>query len=125
MKKPIVWKAPTRKAAGIVLLLASAILPRPADAAPANSGNTIQGFYDALLSTMKNGRALGKGGRFARLESVIRQTFDIPGMARLSISSSWATLTDAQRQQLTEGFRRYISAIYADRFDTTPDRSSR
>ena len=118
MKKPIVWKAPTRKAAGIVLLLASAILSRPADAAPANSGNTIQGFYDALLSTMKNGRALGQGGRFARLEPVIRQTFDIPGMVRLSIGSSWAILTDAQRQQLTEGFRRYISAIYADRFDS-------
>jgi hypothetical protein len=39
-------------------------------------------------------------------------------MARLSVGSSWATLTEAQRQQVTESFGRYISAIYADRFDS-------
>jgi phospholipid transport system substrate-binding protein len=39
-------------------------------------------------------------------------------MARLSVGLSWASLTDAQRQQVTESFGRYISAIYADRFDT-------
>jgi phospholipid transport system substrate-binding protein len=39
-------------------------------------------------------------------------------MARLSVGPSWATLTEAQRQQVTESFGRYISAIYADRFDS-------
>jgi len=39
-------------------------------------------------------------------------------MARLAVSSSWATLSEAQRQQVTESFGRYISAIYADRFDS-------
>jgi phospholipid transport system substrate-binding protein len=39
-------------------------------------------------------------------------------MVRLSVGSSWATLTEAQRQQVTESFGRYISAIYADRFDS-------
>jgi phospholipid transport system substrate-binding protein len=39
-------------------------------------------------------------------------------MARLSIGPSWAILTEAQRQQVTESFGRYISAIYADRFDS-------
>src|SRR4029077_20347090 len=52
------------------------------------------------------------------LEPVIRRTFDIPSMARLSVGSSWASLTEGQRQQVTESFRRYISAIYADRFDS-------
>jgi phospholipid transport system substrate-binding protein len=36
----------------------------------------------------------------------------------LSVGASWASLSEAQRQQLTEGFGRYISAIYADRFDS-------
>jgi phospholipid transport system substrate-binding protein len=31
---------------------------------------------------------------------------------------SWTSLTEAQRQQVTESFARYISAIYADRFDS-------
>ena len=39
-------------------------------------------------------------------------------MAWLSVGPSWATLTEAQRQQVTESFGRYISAIYADRFDS-------
>ena len=67
---------------------------------------------------MKNGRTLGQSGRFTQLEPVIRRTFDIPSMARLSVGPSWATLTEAQRQQVTESFGRYISAIYADRFDS-------
>jgi phospholipid transport system substrate-binding protein len=39
-------------------------------------------------------------------------------MARLSVGPSWATLSEAQRQQVTESFGRYISAIYAERFDS-------
>jgi phospholipid transport system substrate-binding protein len=94
------------------------MVPYPAHAAPGGGGDTVQGLYDALLSTMKNGRTLGQSGRFTRLEPVIRRTFDIPSMARLSVGSSWATLSEAQRQQVTESFGRYISAIYADRFDS-------
>ena len=85
---------------------------------PANGGNTVQGFYDALLNTMKSGRTLGQSGRFTQLEPVIRSTFDIPSMARLSVGPSWRTLTEAQRQQVTESLGRYISAIYADCFDS-------
>jgi hypothetical protein len=36
----------------------------------------------------------------------------------LSVGSSWVTLSEAQRQQVIESFGRYISAIYADRFDS-------
>jgi len=39
-------------------------------------------------------------------------------MARLSVGPSWAGLSEAQRQQMTESFARYISATYADRFDS-------
>src|SRR5256885_15845890 len=88
------------------------MLSYPVHAAPASGGDTVQGLYEALLTTMKNGRTLGQSGRFTQLEPVIRRTFDIPSMARLSVGSSWATLTEAQRQQVTESFGRYISAIY-------------
>jgi len=36
----------------------------------------------------------------------------------LSVGPSWASLSEAQRQQVSESFGRYISAIYADRFDS-------
>ena len=118
MRKPIVPKTPAWKAVALAALLGLAMGPYPGHAAPASGGDTVQGLYDALLSTMKNGRTLGQSGRFTQLEPVIRRTFDIPLMARLSVGLSWATLTEAQRQQVTESFGRYFSAIYADRFDS-------
>ena len=116
--KPIVPKAAAWKAAALAALLGIAMLVHPAHAVPMSGGDTVKGLYDALLGTMKSGRSLGQSGRFARLEPVIRRTFDIPTMARLSVGSSWVTLSEAQRQQVTESFGRYISAIYADRFDS-------
>jgi phospholipid transport system substrate-binding protein len=119
MRNSIVPNATARKALCLAAMLAAAsALPYPVHAAPASGGDTVQGLYDALLGTMKNGHILGQSGRFTQLEPVIRRTFDIPSMTRLSVGASWAGLSEAQRQQLTESFGRYISAIYADRFDS-------
>jgi phospholipid transport system substrate-binding protein len=84
----------------------------------AGGSGTVQGLYDALLSTMKNGRTLGESGRFGQLAPVIRSSFDVASMARLSVGPSWTALSDAQRQEVTDSYGRYISAIYADRFDS-------
>jgi phospholipid transport system substrate-binding protein len=94
------------------------MLSYPVHAAPTSSGDTVQGLYGALLSTMKNGRILGQSGRFAQLEPVIRRSFDIASMTRLSVGPFWTGLSEGQRQQVSESFGRYISAIYADRFDS-------
>jgi phospholipid transport system substrate-binding protein len=118
MRKSIGPKSPARKALCLAAMLAASALSYPVHAAPASGGDTVQGLYDALLGTMKNGRTLGQSGRFTQLEPVIRRSFDIPSMTRLSVGTSWAGLSEAQRQQLTDGFGRYISAIYADRFDS-------
>src|SRR6478672_9772162 len=117
MRMPIVPKTPAWKAVAAAAGLGLAMLSYPVHAAP-TSGDTVQGLYDALLGTMKNGRTLGQSGRFTQLEPVIRRTFDIPSMTRLSVGLSWAGLTEAQRQQVTGSFGRYISAIYADHFDS-------
>jgi len=116
-------KAPFRKTralgAGLAAAMALTVLSQPASAAPASGSETVQGLYDTLLSTMKNGRTLGQSGRFVQLEPVVRRTFDIASMARLSVGpSSWATMSETQRQQITESYGRYISAIYAERFDS-------
>src|SRR5215470_4212511 len=113
LTKSLVWKG-VALAAGIGL----AMLSCPVHAAPASGGATVQGLYDVLLGTMKNGRTLGPSGRFTQLEPVIRRTFDIPTMAHLSLGPSWRSLTEGERQQVIESFGRYISAIYADRFDS-------
>jgi phospholipid transport system substrate-binding protein len=98
-------------AAGFALARGLFVAPRPGLAAPTDGGVVVQGLYDTLLVTMSNGRALGRSGRFAQLAPVIRRIFDLPLMTRLSVGPAWATVGDAQRQQMTDAFGRYISAI--------------
>jgi phospholipid transport system substrate-binding protein len=111
-------KSPLYKAAAFAGGLGLSMFSYPVHAAPSAIGGTVQGLYDTLLNTMKNGRILGQSGRFAKLERVIRRSFDNTAMVRLSVGPSWAPLNEAQRQQVTESFGRYLSAIYADRFDS-------
>jgi phospholipid transport system substrate-binding protein len=102
----------------IALSLAVGILAESAAAFAADPQNNVRGFYDTLLTTMKDGRTLGQSGRYARLAPVVDRVFDVPLMTRLAIGPSWATFSPAQQQQLTEAFRHYIVATYADRFDS-------
>src|SRR5215472_441837 len=116
--QPSAPKMPLCRAVAFAVGLGLSMLSHPLHAAPASGGDTVQGLYDALLTTMKNGRILGQSGRFTQLEPVIRRSFDVATMARLSVGPSWASLSEGQRQQMTESYGRYISAIYADRFDS-------
>ena len=118
MSDAIVASMPARKAAGFAVMLVLTMLPHRGFATPASGSDTVQSLYDTLLSTMKNGHLLGPSGRFEQLEPIIRRTFDVASMARLSVGPRWATLGENQRQQITESFGRYVSAIYADRFDS-------
>jgi phospholipid transport system substrate-binding protein len=118
MSKPPLSTMGARSAVALAVVMALAVLPQRTFAASASGSDTVQGLYDTLLSTMKNGRTLGQSGRFVQVEPVVRRSFDIASMARLSVGPSWATMSESQRQQVTDGFARYISAIYADRFDS-------
>jgi phospholipid transport system substrate-binding protein len=118
MSRYIPARRPLWKAAALAAGFGLATLSYPVHAAPASGGVTVQSLYEALIGTMKNGHMLGQSGRFTQLEPVIRRTFDIGSMARLSVGSSWAGLNESQRQQVIDSFGRYISAIYAYRFDS-------
>jgi len=103
---------------GLALLLAVAISAQSAAALSVSPQDSVHGFYDTLLTTMKDGRTLGQSGRYARLAPVIGRLFDVPLMARLAVGSSWASLPPTQQEHVTEAFGHYISATYADRFDS-------
>lgn len=80
--------------------------------------NNIRSFYDTLLATMKAGPTLGQNGRFKRIAPALHQLFDLPYMTRLAVGSSWGSMTPEQQKGVTEAFGRYLSAVYADRFDS-------
>jgi phospholipid transport system substrate-binding protein len=120
MKHSIAPSARSRKIAALCLALVISVGAAAAAAAalPVNPQDTVRSFYDSLLTTMKDGRTLGQSGRYERLAPVVGRLFDVPSMARLAVGASWATLSPAQQQQVAEAFGHYISATYADRFDS-------
>jgi len=119
MANRIVPPAWSGKPASICLALGFAIgLPAQQAAVASGPQDVAQGFCRVLLNTMRDGRSLGQSGRYARLVPIVNRTFDLAFMARLAVGSSWATLAPAQQQRLTEAFGSYVSATYADRFDT-------
>jgi phospholipid transport system substrate-binding protein len=101
----------------VALLLAFGQLTQQATAAPAQQ-EIVRSFYGILLSNMKESRMLGETGRYARLAPVVDRTFDIPFMTRLAIGPYWGTLTPAQQQQVMAAFAHYVTATYADQFDS-------
>jgi phospholipid transport system substrate-binding protein len=118
MKRSIPATVRSLSIAGVALCLGLAALSPRAGAMAAGGTETVRSFYASLLQTMHNGPALGPHGRYAQLEPVVRRLFDIPFMTQLAVGPQWASLSDAQRQEVTRAFEHYIAAIYADRFDS-------
>jgi len=77
---------------------------------------TVKNFYGALTQTMERGQQLGDKGRFDALSPAIRQSFDLASMAQMAVGPSWAKLSPAEREQVTEAFARYTIATYAGHF---------
>jgi phospholipid transport system substrate-binding protein len=89
-----------------------------AGSAPASSPTeVVRNFYTVLLDVMQHGTALGPKGRYQKLEPVVRGTFDVPFMARLSVGPGWSRLTPDEKRRAVQAYIRYIAAIYANRFD--------
>lgn len=100
--------------AGLSILASSTA---PAAAPAPGPREVVQHLYVVLLDTMQHAAALGAKGRYQKLEPLIFGTFDLPFMARLTIGSLWAGLTPEQKYRATQAYGRYVTAVYADRFD--------
>jgi phospholipid transport system substrate-binding protein len=106
-----------KRSIAVVLALWLAVAAAGA-ARAAGPQDNIRAFYGVLLQTMENGRALGESGRYRALSPAVHRVFDLPSMARLAVGPAWESFTPAQRQEVTAAFGRYVTATYADRFDS-------
>ena len=99
-------------------LLCAPALPVRAEREATDAAVTrIQGFYNALLSVMKQGDKLGIRGRYDKLAPTVRSTFDLAAMTRIAVGPEWNSIPPEQQAglfrllkpeeigvQLTEGF---------------------
>lgn len=77
---------------------------------------TVQGFYDALVASMKAGGT--SKSRYDKLKPAVDQAFDIPGMTALSVGPSWSSMSADDQKALIEAFERMTIANYARNFDS-------
>jgi phospholipid transport system substrate-binding protein len=115
-------QSPRRRLAAAFWFVAASWLvllcPIPTDAAAGPPTDVVRNFYNVLLDLMQHGAALGPTGRYQKLEPVVRGTFDVPFMARLSVGPSWRNLTREQKRRAVQAYSRYVAAVYASRFDS-------
>ncbi|MEO8602709.1 MAG: ABC transporter substrate-binding protein [bacterium] len=97
----------------VAVSLFATVAARGDDAAAAA---VIEGFDAALLSVMKDAKALGYQGRYDRLAPVLQRTFDFEFMSRFVIGTGWQDLTPADQQRWTAAFTQATIATYAGRF---------
>lgn len=101
-----------------VLAVAGFVPLAPARAATADPAVAqVQKFYDTLLDSMKNAKALGVKGRYAKLEPVVKDVFALPKMTSIVVGPAWDKLSDTQKDALTTAFSRMTIANYAKNFD--------
>jgi phospholipid transport system substrate-binding protein len=83
---------------------------------PASPTAVVERFHAALLEGMKGGKAMGFDGRRQRLEPVIKDTFDLAGMTRVSTGAAWQKMSDADRARIVAAFTDWTIASYAGNF---------
>ena len=101
----------------LVMLAGSLWLPAQAQSADP-AVQQIQGFYDALLDTMKHGAALGVKGRYDKLAPAVEQAYDLPGMTAAAVGPDWSDVSPGDRKTLIDAFTRMTVANYAKNFDS-------
>jgi phospholipid transport system substrate-binding protein len=111
------------KSTALMLTLFSAMpaaLPGSAVAQTAQSADPssaqVQGFYDALLASMKSGGSAKS--RFEKLKPAVEKAFDLSAMTATAVGPGWASLSEADKKALTDAFSRMTIANYAKNFDS-------
>ena len=107
-----------RRLLGFIALSAVPVAAKGADLPPTGASATVARLYGALLTGMKAGGAVGFPSRFATLEPVVDQAFDLPTVLAVSVGPRWTGLSPDQQDQLLRAFRRYTVASYVASFDS-------
>jgi phospholipid transport system substrate-binding protein len=77
----------------------------------------VERLHEALIGVMKQAETLGYEGRYAQLEPVLPEVFDLAFMAEKSVGRHWKAASPEDQQTLLATFRRFSIANYAGRFE--------
>ena len=101
---------------GIFCLLALFLCVGTTNADTRSARSTVERFNATLFKIMQNASTLRFSGRYASLEPVLLDSFDIQFMAQFSAGRHWRTLSEDEKNKLVGTFGRLWISTYADRF---------
>jgi phospholipid transport system substrate-binding protein len=77
----------------------------------------VEQLYATLQDVMQRGEQLTYEERYAELDPVIRQAYDLPFMSSKTLGRYWKGLSEQDRERWVSTFSRLTVSTYADRFD--------
>lgn len=101
-----------KTSASWAVLAALALCTAAAAASP--QADVVGRFNQSLLGLLESDQDFD--GRFAQIEPVVEQTFDLPFMASKVIGRGWKQLTPEQQAEWLATFTRLTASNYAGRF---------
>ncbi len=102
--------------ASVLLLAAAPTAMAATDEGQNPATPVVERLQNALLDVMKQGSKLDVNGRYMRLEPVITETHDFEFSVPRVFGEDWKRLTDAQKQTVTDLYRRVSIMTFAQQF---------
>ena len=98
---------------GAFILTAGILAAHPPAAAAADPTALISNLGREALAVL--GKGTNESQRVARFRELLREDFDVPGIARFVLGRYWNTATEEQRAEFVKLFENYVAAAYATR----------
>ena len=98
---------------GAFILMAGVLAAHPPAAAAADPTALISNLGSQALAVL--GKGTNEPQRVARFRELLREDFDVPGIARFVLGRYWNTATEEQRAEFVKLFENYVAAAYATR----------
>lgn len=103
-------------ALGLCPVAAAPFRARPA-AAAGDPSAPIAALLDGLRAAMNSGKSTPFPQRYAALDPIIEQAFNLPQILQTSVGLRWRDLPPDQQSKLLDVFTRYTVASYVAAFD--------
>jgi phospholipid transport system substrate-binding protein len=102
--------------AGLAITARPALAQSATDKTDDPAVSQIQGFYDALIASMKAGGSAKS--RYDKLRPAVEKAFDLQAMTAAAVGPGFAAMSDADKKALVDAFTRMTVANYAKNFDS-------
>jgi len=96
-----------------LMFLPGALAPAIPAAAAADPAAMISNLGSRALEVL--GKGANQSQRVERFRELLRQDFDVPGIARFVLGRYWNTATEEQRAEYVKLFEDYVAMAYATR----------